>query len=177
MEEGVTLGSWVMVQRAFRDKGKLDPERIKRLDSIGFSWDPFAEDWENGFCLLLEFKNREGHCRIPLSHIEKDFTLGNWVSKQREFKKNGRLNPDRIHRLESLGFIWDAQIDSWEIGFVTLEQFKRREGHCRVPLKHVEEGITLGRWVMTQRTFRKKGKLDHERIKRLDSVGFNWKLR
>jgi len=177
MEEGMTLGTWVMVQRAFRDKGKLDPERIKRLDSIGFSWNPYTEDWESGFSALQKFKNREGHCRVPLTHIEKDFTLGNWVSKQREFKKSGRLHPDRINRLESLGFIWDAQIDAWEIGFSTLQKFKNREGHCRTPQKHIEEGITLGRWVMVQRASRDKGKLDPERIKRLDSIGFSWKLR
>jgi superfamily II DNA or RNA helicase len=177
IEEGIILGNWVMVQRAFRDKGKLDPERINRLDSIGFSWDPFAEDWESGFSALQKFKNREGHCRVPLTHVEEDFTLGNWVSKQREFKKSGRLHPDRINRLVSLGFIWDAQIDAWEIGFSALQKFKNREGHCRPPKKHIEEGITLGNWVMVQRTFRDKGKLNPERIKRLDSIGFSWKFR
>jgi hypothetical protein len=34
----MNLGSWVMKQREFRNKNRLDPERIKRLDSIGFSW-------------------------------------------------------------------------------------------------------------------------------------------
>jgi hypothetical protein len=32
------LGNWVMKQREVRNKGKINPERIKRLDLIGFSW-------------------------------------------------------------------------------------------------------------------------------------------
>jgi superfamily II DNA or RNA helicase len=176
-EDGLTLGKWVGTQRAFRDKGKLNPERIKRLDSIGFSWDPLTEDWENGFAALQKFKSREGHCRAPQKYIEEGMTLGNWVMKQREFRNKGKLDPERIKCLDSIGFSWDPLAEDWENGFSALQKFKSREGHCRVPPKHDEEGITLGRWVMKQREFRNKGKLNPERIKRLDSIGFSWKLR
>ena len=176
-EDAITLGKWVGTQRAFRDKGKLDHERVKRLDSIGFSWDPFTEDWENGFAALLKFRDREGHCRAPQKHIEEGVTLGSWVMKQREVRNKEKLDPERIKRLDSIGFSWDPFTEDWENGFVALQKFKDREGHCRAPQKHIEEGMMLGNWVMKQREVRNKGKINPERIKRLDLIGFSWKLR
>jgi len=37
----------------------LSPERIQRLDEIGFVWDELAEAWEKGFRALMQFLERE----------------------------------------------------------------------------------------------------------------------
>ena len=72
------LGSWVSVQRKIRDT--ISAERKKRLDAIGFVWDPFESDWEEGLAALRKFKAREGHCRVPQDHVEGSFRLGSWAS-------------------------------------------------------------------------------------------------
>ena len=58
---------------------------------------------------------------------------------------------ERRQQLDTLGFIWDVLEANWEDGFRHLTIFKEREGHCRVPSRHVENGFRLGGWVETQR--------------------------
>ena len=42
-EENKQLSGWVGAQRANKKKGVLDRERVKRLDELGFSWNPKKE--------------------------------------------------------------------------------------------------------------------------------------
>ena len=57
--------------------------------------------------LLEEFKKREGDCRIPKKHTEGGYKLGSWVSNQRSNKDT--LTPERLERLDALGFVWKAR--------------------------------------------------------------------
>jgi hypothetical protein len=51
-----------------------------------------------------------GSRRVPRSYTEGDFGLGPWVNKQRAAFKNGKLDSDRVARLEALpGWSWDAR--------------------------------------------------------------------
>ena len=159
---------WVGKQRSKKDK--LTPERIERLDALGFVWDSIKEQWEEGFDKLQAFKEREGHCRVPRGHKEGGFNLGVWVGKQRS--KKDKLTPERIERLDALGFVWDSIKEQWEEGFDKLQAFKEREGHCSVPQGHKEGEYPLGTWVSRQRV--KKDKLTPERIERLEALGFVW---
>ena len=168
-EDGLTLGLWIVYQRAKKDQ--LSPERIARLDGLGFSWDPHFEAWETNFAALEKFKQREGHARPGRKHQEDALTLGNWIAYQRA--KKDQLSPERIARLDGLGFSWDPLFEAWEANFAALKKFKRREGHTRPGLKHQEDGLKIGRWVGTQRV--KKDQLSPERIARLNSLGFVWR--
>ena len=42
-DDGFSLGNWVMTQKANREI--LSSDRIKKLNELGFSWDPIAEAW------------------------------------------------------------------------------------------------------------------------------------
>ena len=151
-------------------KDTLTPDQVKRLGSIGFSWDPFTDQWEEGFAALREFRNREGHCRVVRNKLNDEFGLSAWVAKQRQ--KKDMLTVDQIKRLDSIGFSWDPHSDQWEEAFAVLREFRNREGHCRVAAAQVIDGLKLGLWVSTQRT--NKCQLMRERIERLDSLGFSW---
>jgi hypothetical protein len=93
-------------QRHFRTKKLLTSERIKRLDAIGFSWDPRIEQWEEYFSALEKFCATEGHCRVSQGFSMNGLKLGGWVNKQRQ--KKHLLKPGQIRRLNSLGFIWKS---------------------------------------------------------------------
>jgi hypothetical protein len=99
------LGMWVGNQRANQDN--ISPERRKRLDKIGFVWEPFEAKWEEGFAALRTYKTRERHCNVPQSHVEGTFTLGRWVNRQRANKHT--MPVDRKKRLDKLGFVWRAK--------------------------------------------------------------------
>ena len=68
-----------------------------------------------------------------------------------------------------------ANCDSrWDSSLARLSRFLAREGHCRVPGPHTEDGFGLGVWVKKQRTARRKGALSTARTERLDALGMVW---
>jgi Helicase associated domain len=131
-----------------------------------------TERWERGFATLSKFRAREGHCCPSRNHVERGFKLGQWVSVQR-YRKH-LVPAGRKRRLDWIGFVWSWPVYRWEQGFVALLKFKRREGHCCVPIFHNEGKIRLGWWVSTQRVRRRE--LSAERKARLNKIGFVWKV-
>jgi superfamily II DNA or RNA helicase len=165
------LARWVTTQRKLRKTDWFSTERQRRLDALGFVWDVLTGQWGEGFKALQTFHQREGHCRVPRQHCEKDYRLGHWVSTQRRDKET--LTPERRQRLDALGFVWDVLAGQWDEGFKALQTFHQREGHCRVPQEHRERGFPLGTWVEYQRSH-KEDRLTPERWQRLDALGFVW---
>jgi len=163
------LANWVGNQRALAIKGLLSTVRKRRLDAIGFEWDPFETDWAEGFHYLTIYKAREGHCRVPRNHMENGFRLGQWVSRQRHEQT---LPEARRQQLDELGFVWDPHEADWDEGFRYLTIYKEREGHCRVPRTHKENGFPLGQWVSNRR--QRTQILSEARRQQLDELGFVW---
>ena len=162
------LGSWVHRNRLKQQA--LSHERRTKLNSLGFEWDPYESDWDIGFSYLEKFRMREGHCRVRNNHKEEGFRLGQWVGVQRQSRNTMSIH--RSEKLERIDFIWNTLDKSWEIGFSKLSDFRAREGHCRVPEKHIEGAYALGKWVGKQR--QKKDVLKEERRQRLCDLGFIW---
>jgi len=89
-------------------------------------------------------------------------------------KKKGKLDLSLEKRLEDVGVLWDVFSEKWESNYRLLVKFQQREGHSNVPTNHTVDGIKLGTWLSTQRTQKKKGKLDLSLEKRLKDVGVVW---
>jgi hypothetical protein len=98
--ENPELGTWVNNQRSNYSRGKLSPDRMERLEALGFEWDKHAVFWEKRFSELVRFKEEHGHCNVPDRRSENP-QLGTWVNNQR---RRGKLSPDRMKRLEEIGF-------------------------------------------------------------------------
>ena len=170
------LGAWVDKQRVKYKTGKLSQERADLLDCIGFSWEPIDEAWTARFDELVDFKNENGDCNVPM----RQGSLGMWVANQRSYYKNGKLSQERIEFLESVGFEWVRQVQTrtqswklderWKMKYTELVQYLIEHGNCNVPRKYGP----LGRWVGNQRTAYKDGSMSQFRIDYLDSIGFVW---
>ena len=102
VEENFKLGTWVRNQRRHRDT--ISTKRKRRLDTIGFFWDPRESAWKRFFTALTKFKKREGHCRVPYAHVEKGLNLGVRVSELRSQK--GSMPVERRKQLDAIGFVW-----------------------------------------------------------------------
>jgi hypothetical protein len=170
LEDGVNINNWMHVQK--RQRNVLSEDKIRRLDEIGFVWDPLQEKWNEGLIALLKFKKREGHCNVSTYHLEDGFELGAWVSIRRRLRQKNKLAADKISQLNDLGFSWDSFEEKWEVGFQALLIFKNREGNFDIPPKHIENGIKLYSWIISQRCNRLK--LSEDRIRRLDEINFVW---
>ncbi|MGE0215927.1 Helicase associated domain protein [Mycolicibacterium sp.] len=98
--DGFTLGVWVAVQRRGFSRGTLEGERRERLEALpGWSWDPFADAWEEGFRWLLDYVAQKGNTLVPRSYVVDGYALGAWVKKQRGIYNRGQLGSDRSTRL------------------------------------------------------------------------------
>src|SRR2546425_760619 len=167
-----SLGKWVVNQRQSKRQGNLTQERFRRLEKIGFVWDPIDAFWEERFAELVRFKQKTGHCNVPYSYPDIP-ELGVWVRTQRINRRRGNLSEGRLRRLEEIGFVWDPIGDFAEERFVELVQFKAKTGHCNVPRRWAENP-RLATWVDVQRHARKNNKLSEEHIQRLEAIGFIW---
>jgi len=171
-ETNSSLGAWCDRQRQYKRQGKLSPDRIERLESNGFDFDPYATEWEQMFQALIAFKEEHGHCNVLQLH-DSNVSLGRWCSLQRQYKRQGKLSPDRIERLESNGFNFDRRAAQWEEMFQALIAFKEEHGHCNVPAKY-SVSPRLGAWCRKQRKLMTQSLLSTDRIARLESIGFDF---
>jgi len=124
------------------------------------------------FCGAITIPRREGHCSPARKYVEDKFNLGSWVATQRYYYHRGFLLAERKRQLDAVGFVWDPLNDRWEHGFAALLKFKKRTGHCRVPVIYRTRSVHLGYWVSSQR--RNKDDMAPERRKRLKKIGFVW---
>jgi hypothetical protein len=87
-------------------------------------------------------------------------------------KQRDKLDSDRISRLESVGFVWDAFDQRWEGMFAKLENYCQARGAYLVVPQRYKEDLSLGIWVASM--CNRRDKLDSDRIARLESIGFIW---
>ncbi len=162
------LWVWVRKQRQSGGKDSLSKDRLQRLVEIGFDWDPRASLWEEMFAELLAYKAEHGDVNVPDNWPTP---LGAWVGKQRNTKRTNILSLDRLHRLNEIGFVWEANESKWEARYSELCAYKEAHGDINIPHDRTSE---LWRWVSTQRIFKKRGKLSADKIQRLNEIGFVW---
>ena len=175
--DGFNLGSWVKVQRRTFGGGALEADRIRRLEELpGWSWDPFTDQWEEGFRRLADYVRRNGNARVPRSYMVDGYNLGGWAKKQRGVFDKGHLDAERRRRLEDLpGWTWDPFADQWEEGFSRLGDYVEHHGDALVPASYTLDGYNLGSWVKVQRRKHAKGTLDADRERRLQQLsGWKW---
>ncbi|MCB0937696.1 MAG: Helicase associated domain protein, partial [Mycobacterium sp.] len=82
--DGYRLGSWVVTQRHLHAKGRLEPDRERQLQNLsGWTWDPAADQWEEGFRKLLQYVDLHGDARVPNHYTLNGYRLREWVASQR----------------------------------------------------------------------------------------------
>lgn len=118
--ENPALAQWVKRQRyqyklkVESKRSTMSDERIQALDRIGFVWDSHRAIWDERLQELLEYRCSHGDCNVP-SRFAENRQLAVWVKRQRrQYKfymedKPSSMTPERIHRLEMIGFEWDLR--------------------------------------------------------------------
>ena len=181
------LSTWVANQRKNYKNKSLSDEQIRFLDKINFNWKIREKgSWEDRLAEVTAFKEKHGHCNIPLSLTDPP-KLSGFVNATRDQKRRGALSAERVAKLDAVGFVWhakgskigeDGMNEAWKERFDELLGYKKIHGNCEVPMKRKahEEYAQLGNWVKSQRDTKKSGKLHPERIRLLEEVGFTWEM-
>ena len=142
----------------------LDHEEheIRSLDS--------SQRWKQNFQRLVSYKQKHNTADVPTRMP----ILGNWVNMQRRYFEHGKLSKKQIAQLESVGFSWRLlERTDWTEMYNHLVIYSKKHNTVNVP----KGASKLGHWVQWQRRQYKNGKLPKERVTRLESIGFVWKIR
>jgi hypothetical protein len=110
--ENRTLGGWVVKMRRLRKKRRLSMDKIRRLNGIGFVWQPLKKRrkehdaiWTQWLDKLVAFHQKNGHWRVPTDQSRYQ-RLRIWMDNQRINYHDGRLSAKRIRQMERAGFPW-----------------------------------------------------------------------
>ena len=147
----------------------------------------YEAHWEKMFAYAKQYYLEHGHLKVPHKYQTADgYTLGNWVHTQRGVhkgsinRKRPTLNPERIARLEEIGMVWgDIKDIDWQRNYKAAKAYYKKHGNLNIPRYYVTpEGIKLGIWLLTQRTYKngtvKNDSLTPERISKLEKIGMVW---
>ena len=171
--EGMHLGTWISTQRNAYRKGTLSEEQIHLLEQIHMEWNRDQTRWDAAFREAELFRNKYGNLSVPPKYIaESGFRLGSWLNQQRTAYRNGKLSPERMKRLESIGISWSRRDRLWEQGFAEAQAYLCT--HNAVPNSCITEtGFQLGQWIQKQRKKYDAHELDAAKAERLRGIGIS----
>ncbi len=167
------LARWVVKQRSIFREGKLPEARHERLAALGFFEGLDADPWDARYEALRAYHREHGHTLVT---ERDDGSLRLWVGTQRRLRRQGRLSPRKLERLDALGFDWDPHDRAWMAHLAQLRAYRTRHGGCNVPHSWGHDPA-LGFWVAQQRQRYRQGRLEPERIRALERLGFDWSPR
>ena len=179
-EDGLPLGRWLETQRQVRagqKPGRLDADRIAKLDKLGIEWKQRSElAWEKAFASAKKYRDDHGDLLVPVRYRDRSgFALGEWIVYNRQRYVSGNLTRARIERLEAIGMVWNASTDLWEQSYAAAARYYLEHKDLEAPIKYVTpDGFALGVWLSSQRSAYKNGDLTPEQIERLEAIGINW---
>ncbi|KAL7543811.1 hypothetical protein ACHAXR_013127 [Thalassiosira sp. AJA248-18] len=166
--ENPSLGNWVDYQRqSYRMRLELEKndamtdEKIDKLNSIDFVWNPYDHFWNIKYEELKEYIAEHGNSLVPWQNYPPNPSLAVWVATQRRLKHKRQkekdlirreviLSGDRIQKLDEVGFVWEVFEIQWLERLEELKLYKTNHGDTLVP-KHYSPQPLLGRWVDKQR--------------------------
>jgi hypothetical protein len=189
--EGLPVGS---------SAGALSEDRREQLEEIDPSWCPaWPVEWQRAFHLTRQHLEAGGTLPTePDTVVRQGEDLGRWVKTVR-FGWHKLTGVQQWMCEQILGITPASedekprprrtQADKWAMNYAAAKQFYEREGHLRVPRKHVErivigdrdgghgddqeeQKIKLGAWIGNQRS--RVATLSEDRREQLSAIGMRW---
>jgi len=152
-------------------------ERLNKLKEVGIIFDKFNLKWEQQYekyKLFIQKNKRE-----PIQSIKEEKAIASWASIQRLLYKKTKFkdNPEKLNKLNDIEFVWNLKKSSWDIHYEKYMKFIELNKREPTQSKNQEEN-SLGCWVLDQRKRYKKDKFKNnpERLKKLNELGFKWKI-
>lgn len=169
----------------------MPESRREQLEDIDPSWcPPWPVTWQRNFHLVRIHLNTGGTLPTTAGEVlRQGEDLGRWV-RSVQLGWNQLTTVQQWMCEQVLGITPTpedekpkrrTQADKWAMNYQAAKQFHQREGHLKVPRKHIETMLTengheqqhrLGAWINNQRT--RATSLSPERIEQLSKVGMRW---
>ena len=182
LKENPRLAKWVSSLRARFKRNDVSSDQIALLNEVNFTWSLRDRgDWEDNLDVIVAFKQKYGHCNIPLNFPENP-KLARFVNSSRVQRNKGLMSEDRIEKLDAVGFVWfsdnrtvdeDGLNGAWKKRYQEIVEYKKKFGDCVVKRTNGDYE-QLANWVEMQRRLKKTGKLHPERVRLLNELDFAW---
>lgn len=164
------LAMWVSKLREKFSHGKLDEEKVNKLNELNFVWNVYDYNWNKGYLICLDYKSEFGHLEPHSGDTYKDFDICQWINRQKTLKKEGSLSDERIKKLDDIGFIWSMKDKLFKENLTKLKCFKEKNGHFNLTRK---DDASLYVWMCRMRGSYRKGALKDSYINDLEFIGFD----
>ncbi|MBC7383474.1 MAG: Helicase associated domain protein [Bacteroidia bacterium] len=157
------LKAWYL---GLRLKSKpISENRVQKLLSIGFDFDPSESQWLKRYEELKEYKRIHKHTNVPLVGVT--FQLAQWVLRHRNYPN--LIKADKKKLLGEIGFEWRHHlVQKWYINYYNLIAFKEKYGNFNVPSN--AEYKTLSKWLLKNIRLFQQGKLNPEFAQKLKEI-------
>lgn len=200
------LGLWAADQKKRYTLKWMSVEEKGLLDNVGFVWRKDVNDAEWHLMLheARRFQAVFNNLDVPVRWKSEDWpsVFPRWWHQQPVLFQQRRLSTDKVMKLRLvLGHdlkkvvgedisdeVYDekyrAQLEAlggqqntmdFEIMMKQLDEWKENFYTCHVP-RRVHDAHVLGEWVHRLRRKYRKKLLDEEQIRRLNDIGFEWKV-
>jgi hypothetical protein len=164
-EETLKLGGWVKRQRSYYASGTLSPERIERLNSIGFEFTPSrpSKDERSEIQLGLLDTLRKNSVLSAAQVADLNYLYDHWkrCAETGSNRPAFGSNPGTASALTTN----TKHANKWAVQFEKLKEFKLKHGHMRIPRKGEDKEVkALSKWVDRQRDLYSRRQMDDDRI-------------
>lgn len=191
-ENGITLGSWIHVQKNLYNNGKLSEDRIELLKKLKMNFENKFErlSWYTWYEYAKKYFDHYGDCDIKINFKTDDgytyksdgrLALGIWLYNQREFYRRGKLSEERIELLEKIKINFNNLRNkmTWEEWYNLAKIYYEHYDNLEIPYYFAtkdgytfdKDGMKLGNWVESQR---KNTKIDSSHKKLLIKIGMRF---
>ena len=179
-DSGFKLGEWIYRVRLANKNGKLPESRKQILLGKGVNIG-LKDNWDTMMKLVEEYYAENGDANIPANCVIKGVWLNRWLNEQRRISlgtKKGSLTEEQKKRLEAVGVKlgMTKQDEIWFGYYDKVKAYYDENGNIDISASHKTEfERTVGKWLGTQRTLKKQGKLTDRQIQLLDEFGMEWR--
>lgn len=173
--EDKSLDEWLRRQRTLLKKNSLSPERLLKIQPLLplLVAEPIKAQWTIYYEALLAYSEKNGHINVPGDYVQDGLDLSKWIMRQRTRYKNKTIKTDEISSLEKIpGWSWDPSRENWDKVYFWIKDYIETNGHLLI---HQDEFPAVNYWLNGQRKLKRKGAMDPERAKLLESLpGWSW---
>lgn len=169
-----SLRSWIRNQRIALSERKLEKTKVAALIEAGFVSERHtsSNDW------ILEeltiYHKQHGDCFVPFGHSKHNHVTNELLELARLHRRR-RLSPRLIEELNKLGMRWEIHDLKWHIYYSSLKYCRATYGHLNVPEDWSKyRGVNFISWCRQQRLAKHEGRLEQEKVKLLEQIGFSW---
>lgn len=172
--------------RSLGEANQIINEKFKIIDEVRNCRELFEKlndaltaTWDMYYASAKQYYKENGNLEVPARYItEEGYALGSWLNNQKAIRKGtivGKLTEDQIHKLDSIGMIWDSLDYFWEQNFKSAKEYYLTYGNLDIPTNYKsKDGKHLGNWILRQRQLYKNNSLTDEQVKKLDSIDMDW---